>query len=46
MVILVPVVLLTMLFVVQFALAYHVRQVLAGAAHDAASAAARPRLQS
>ncbi len=41
MVILVPVVLLTMLFVVQFALAYHARQVLAGAAHDAAAAAAR-----
>lgn len=30
-----------MMFVVQFALAYHARQVLAGASHDGAAAAAR-----
>lgn len=39
----VPVVLLALLFVVQFGLAYHARQVLAGAAHDGAAAAARER---
>lgn len=39
--ILVPVVLLAMMFVIQYGLAYHARQVLAGAAHDAAAAAAR-----
>jgi Flp pilus assembly protein TadG len=39
----VPVVLLAMLLVVQFGLAYYARQVLAGAAHDAAAAAARER---
>jgi hypothetical protein len=32
-----------MLLVVQFGLAYYARQVLAGAAHDAAAAAARER---
>lgn len=37
----VPVVLLAVLFVVQFGLAYHARQVLAGAAQDGAAAAAR-----
>jgi Flp pilus assembly protein TadG len=42
-VIVVPVVLLTMLFVVQYGLAYYARQVLAGAAHDGAAAAARER---
>ena len=40
-VIVVPVVLLAMLFVVQFGLAYHARQVLAGAVGDGATAAAR-----
>ena len=42
-VIVVPVVLLTMLLVVQYGLAYYARQVLAGAAHDGAAAAARER---
>ena len=37
----VPVVLLAMLLVVQFALAYYARTVMAGAAQDGASAAAR-----
>jgi Flp pilus assembly protein TadG len=37
----VPVVLLAAVLVVQFALAYYARQVVAGAAHDGASAAAR-----
>ncbi len=37
----VPVVLLAMLLVVQFALAYYARTVIAGAAQDGASAAAR-----
>lgn len=37
----VPLVLVTMLFVVQFALAYYARTVVAGAAQDGASAAAR-----
>lgn len=37
----VPVVLLAMVMVVQFALAYYARQVIAGAAHDGATAAAR-----
>ncbi len=37
----VPLVLLTMLFVVQYGLAYYARQVLAGATQDGASAAAR-----
>jgi Flp pilus assembly protein TadG len=40
-VILVPVVLLALLFVVQYALAFHARQVLAGATQDGAAAAAR-----
>lgn len=40
-VLMVPVVLLAMLLVVQFALAYYARTVIAGAAHDGASAAAR-----
>jgi Flp pilus assembly protein TadG len=40
-VIVVPVVLLAMLLVVQFGLAYYARQVLAGAAHDGAAAGAR-----
>ena len=40
-VIVVPVVLLAMLLVVQFGLAYYARQVLAGAAQDGAAAAAR-----
>ena len=39
--ILVPVVLLALLLVVQFALAFHARQVLAGATQDGAAAAAR-----
>lgn len=37
----VPLVLVTMLFVVQFALAYYARTVVAGAAQDGASAGAR-----
>lgn len=37
----VPLVLITMLFVVQFALAYYARTVVAGSAQDAAAAAAR-----
>lgn len=37
----VPVVLLAVLLVVQFSLAYYARQVLAGAAHDGAVAGAR-----
>lgn len=37
----VPVVLLALLFVVQFSLAYYARQVLAGAAQDGAAAGAR-----
>jgi Flp pilus assembly protein TadG len=40
-VVIVPVVLLAVLLVVQFGLAYHARQVLAGAAQDGAAAAAR-----
>jgi Flp pilus assembly protein TadG len=40
-VIVIPVVLLAMLLVVQYGLAYYARQVLAGAAHDGAAAAAR-----
>lgn len=40
-VLMIPVVLLAVLFVVQFALAYHARQVLAGATQDGAAAAAR-----
>jgi Flp pilus assembly protein TadG len=40
-VLVVPLVLVTMLFVVQFALAYYARTVVAGAAQDGASAAAR-----
>lgn len=40
-VVMIPVVLLAVLFVVQFGLAYHARQVLAGAAQDGAAAAAR-----
>lgn len=40
-VLVVPLVLITMLFVVQFGLAYYARTVVAGAAQDAASAAAR-----
>jgi Flp pilus assembly protein TadG len=40
-VVVVPVVLLAMLFVVQYGLAYYARQVVAGAAHDGAAAAAR-----
>ena len=40
-VLMVPVVLLAMLLVVQFALAYYARTVIAGAAQDGASAAAR-----
>ena len=39
--IIIPVVVLAMLFVVQFSLAYYARQVLAGAAHDGAAAGAR-----
>lgn len=41
-VLVVPVALLTLLFVVQFGLAYHARHVLAGATQDGAAAAARP----
>jgi Flp pilus assembly protein TadG len=41
-VVVVPVVVLAVLLVVQYALAYYARQVLAGAAPDAAAAAARP----
>lgn len=37
----VPLVLITLLFVVQFALAYYARTVVSGAAQDGASAAAR-----
>jgi Flp pilus assembly protein TadG len=40
-VIVVPVVVLAVLFVVQFALAFHARQVLSGATQDGAAAAAR-----
>lgn len=40
-VLVVPLVLITMLFVVQFALAYYARTVVAGSAQDAAAAAAR-----
>lgn len=40
-VVLIPVVLIAVLLVVQFALAYHARQVLAGATQDGAAAAAR-----
>lgn len=40
-VLIVPVILLALLFVVQFSLAYYARQVLAGAAQDGAAAAAR-----
>ena len=40
-VVLVPVVLMAVLLVVQFGLAYHARQVLAGATQDGAAAAAR-----
>ena len=40
-VLVVPLVLVTMLFVVQFALAYYARTVVSGAAQDGASAAAR-----
>jgi Flp pilus assembly protein TadG len=40
-VIVVPAVVLSMLFVVQFGLAYHARQVLAGATQDGAAAAGR-----
>lgn len=40
-VIMVPVVLLTVIMVVQFGLAYHARTVLSGAANDGAAAAAR-----
>jgi Flp pilus assembly protein TadG len=40
-VIVVPVVLLALLLVVQFAVAFHARQVLAGAVQDGAAAAAR-----
>lgn len=36
-----PVALIALMFVVQFGLNYYARQVLAGAAHDAAAAAAR-----
>ena len=39
--IIIPVVVLAMLFVVQYSLAYYARQVLAGAAHDGAAAGAR-----
>ncbi len=42
MVIVIPVVLVAVMLVVQFALGYHARQVLAGAAHDGAAAGARP----
>ncbi len=38
---LIPVVLIALMLVVQFALAYHARQVLAGATQDGAAAAAR-----
>ncbi len=40
-VVLIPVVLIAVMLVVQFALAYHARQVLAGATQDGAAAAAR-----
>jgi Flp pilus assembly protein TadG len=40
-VLVVPVVLVAVLFVVQYGLAYYARQVVAGAAHDGAAAAAR-----
>lgn len=40
-VLMVPLVLISMLAVVQFALAYHARQVLAGAVQDAAASGAR-----
>jgi Flp pilus assembly protein TadG len=42
-VIVVPVVLLAVLLVVQYGLAYYAHQVAAGAAHDGAAAAARER---
>ena len=40
-VLMVPAIILTVLFVVQFALAYYARSVLAGAAYDGATAGAR-----
>lgn len=40
-VLMVPVVLIAMMLVVQFGLAYHARQVVAGAAQDGAATAAR-----
>ena len=40
-VLMIPAIILTVLFVVQFALAYYARSVLAGAAHDGATAGAR-----
>ncbi len=40
-VLMIPAIILTALFVVQFALAYYARSVLAGAAHDGATAGAR-----
>ena len=40
-VVIVPVIIFAMMFVVQFGLAYHARQVLAGATRDGAAAAAR-----
>lgn len=40
-VVIIPVVLLAMLFVVQFGIAYYARQVLAGATQDGAAAGAR-----
>lgn len=40
-VLMVPLILLTVMLVVQFGLAYHARQVLAGASQDGAAAAAR-----
>ena len=41
----VPVVLMALMFVVQYGLAYHARQVLAGAVNDGAAAAARVPVQ-
>ena len=40
-VLMIPAIIITVLFVVQFALAYYARSVLAGAAHDGAAAGAR-----
>ena len=40
-VLMVPAIIITVLFVVQFALAFYARSVLAGAAHDGAAAGAR-----